>query len=72
MQRAVWTAAEVLSNFQDDVESFELEMGGGGDFELTVDGRLAYSKREAGRYPELKELMTLVADAIDVRAEAAG
>ena len=71
MQRAVWTAAEVLSNFQDDIESFELEMGGGGDFELTVDGRLAYSKREAGRYPELKELMTLVADAIVVRAAAA-
>ncbi len=71
MQRAVWTAAEVLSNFQDDIESFELEMGGSGDFELTVDGQLAYSKREAGRYPELKELMTLVAAAIDVRAAAA-
>ena len=72
MQRAVWTAAEVLSNFQDDIESFELEMGGSGDFELTVDGQLAYSKREAGRYPELKEVMTLVAAAIDVRAAAAG
>ena len=71
MQRAVWTAAEVLSNFQDDIESFELEMGGSGDFELTVDGQLAYSKREAGRYPELKEVMTLVAAAIDVRAAAA-
>ncbi len=71
MQRAVWTAAEVLSNFQDDIESFELEMGGSGDFELTVDGQLAYSKREAGRDPELKELMTLVAAAIDVRAAAA-
>ena len=71
MQRAVWTAAEVLSNFQDDIESFELEMGGSGDFELTVDGHLAYSKREAGRYPELKEVMTLVAAAIDVRAAAA-
>ena len=72
MQRAVWTAAEVLSNFQDDIESFKLEMGGSGDFELTVDGQLAYSKREAGRYPELKEVMTLVAAAIDVRAAAAG
>ncbi len=71
MQRAVWTAAEVLSNFQDDVESFELEMGGGGDFELTVDGRLVYSKREQGSYPELRELLTLVAEAIDVRAAAA-
>jgi len=71
MQRAVWTAAEVLSNFQDDIESFELEMGGSGDFELTVDGQLAYSKREAGRYPELKEVMTLVAAAIDVRAAVA-
>lgn len=71
MQRAVWTAAEVLSNFQDDVESFELEMGGGGDFELTVDGRIVYSKREQGSYPELRELLTLVAEAIDVRAAAA-
>ena len=71
MQRAVWTVAEVLSNFQDDIESFELEMGGSGDFELTVDGQLTYSKREAGRYPELKEVMTLVAAAIDVRAAAA-
>lgn len=71
MQRAVWTAAEVLSNFQDDVESFELEMGGSGDFELTVDGRLVYSKREQGSYPELRELLTLVAEAIDVRAAAA-
>ncbi len=71
MQRAVGTAAEVLSNFQDDIESFELEMGGGGDFELTVDGRLAYSKRDAGRYPEMRELMTLVAEAIDVKAATA-
>ena len=45
MQRAVWTAAEILSNYQEDIESFHLEMGGSGDFEFSIDGSLAYSKR---------------------------
>ena len=71
MQRAVWTAAELLSGFQEYIESFDLEMGGGGDFELSIDGELAYSKRATGEYPELKVLKQAVADAVDARAEAA-
>jgi selenoprotein W-related protein len=68
MQRAVWTAAEILGSYQEEVEHFDLEMGGGGDFEFSIDGKLAYSKRETGEYPEMKTLKQAVVEAIDARA----
>ncbi|HJM88092.1 MAG TPA: Rdx family protein [Dehalococcoidia bacterium] len=60
MQRAVWTAAEILAEYQPDIERFDLEMGGGGDFEFWINDELAYSKRETGTYPEMGELKTAV------------
>ena len=68
MQRAVWTAAEILSNYQEDIESFELETGSGGDFEFSIDGELAYSKRETGEYPDVKALKQAIVDALEARA----
>ena len=70
MQRATWTAAEILSEYQHDIESFELEMGSGGDFEFTVDGELVYSKQATGEYPEMKDLKMAVVSAIGARATA--
>jgi len=34
-----------------------LRRSGGGVFEITVDGRLAYSKRATGRFPTDEELL---------------
>ena len=68
MQRAVWTAAEILGSYQQEVEQFELEMGGSGDFEFSIDGKLVYSKRESGQYPEMRTLKQAVVEAIDARA----
>jgi selenoprotein W-related protein len=51
----------VLTAFEDYIQSFELVPGSGGDFEFTVEGELAYSKRKTGRYPELSELKEAVA-----------
>lgn len=70
MQRATWTAAEILSEYQHDVESFELEMGGGGDFEFTIDDQPIYSKRATGEYPDIKLLKQAVVEAIGARATA--
>ena len=67
MQRAVWTAAEILSNYQEDIESFELETGSGGDFEFSIDGELVYSKQETGEYPPLDTLKQAVVAAIEAR-----
>jgi selenoprotein W-related protein len=68
MQRAAWTAAEILTEYQHDVESFELEMGSGGDFEFTLDGELIYSKQATGEYPDMKILKQAVVNAIEARA----
>ncbi len=71
MQRAVWTAAEILSEYQSDIESFEFEMGSGGDFEFSIDGALVYSKQATSEYPEMKALKQAVVSAIDAKAGAA-
>lgn len=34
--------------------------GGGGEFEIVVDGELVFSKRETGRFPEDGEALDLV------------
>jgi selT/selW/selH-like putative selenoprotein len=39
----------------------ELVKGSGGVFEITVDGRLAFSKKQTGRFPTDQELDALVA-----------
>ena len=65
MQRAVWTAAEILADYQERIASFDLEPGSGGEFEFTIDGALAYSKRETKAFPELEVLKKAVVDALD-------
>ncbi len=34
-----------------------LEKGSGGVFDVTVDGRLVFSKHQAGRFPEVEEVL---------------
>ena len=41
------------------VEEVELVKGVGGVFEITVDGRLAFSKKQLGRFPEDAEIDAL-------------
>ena len=36
----------------------ELVKGSGGVFEVVVDGKLIYSKKETGRFPEHKEVLS--------------
>ena len=44
----------------EDFTSFELEPAGGGCFELTVDGKLVYSKLETGEFPNEFDLVSEV------------
>jgi selT/selW/selH-like putative selenoprotein len=34
---------------------------GGGVFEITIDGKLAFSKKKTGRFPEEHEVKALIA-----------
>jgi len=34
--------------------------GGGGEFEVTVDGKLVFSKKKAGRFPDAEEVLAQI------------
>ena len=46
----------MIDRYQAEVE---LVKGAGGVFEITVDGRLAYSKKATGRFPTDEEIDAL-------------
>jgi selenoprotein W-related protein len=62
--RAAWMAQELLSTFEGDVDAVTLRPGNGGRFEILVDGALVWSRKGAGRFPEITELKQLVRDRI--------
>lgn len=67
--RAGWLAQELLFSLGDAVGEVALVPGEGGVFEVRLDGELLFSRAEAGRFPESKELKQLVRDRIDPQRE---
>ena len=56
---------ELLSTFAEELRSVSLIPDDtGGVFEVRLDGRLIWSRKEHGRFPEIKELKQLVRDEI--------
>lgn len=51
----------LLREFKQDIESFTLIPAGGGRFEVTIDGELAFSKLKESRFPEYDEIQPEVA-----------
>ncbi len=65
MLRAAWLAQELLTTFEDDLYSVALRPGTGGIFEIHLDQQLIFSRKQAGRFPESKEVKQLIRDQID-------
>jgi selenoprotein W-related protein len=63
--RAAWLAQELLSTFEQDLDSVALKPGTGGVFNITLNQNLIFSRKVAGRFPEAKEIKQLVRDSID-------
>jgi selenoprotein W-related protein len=63
--RAAWLAQELLTTFESDIGRMSLVPGNGGIFEVRLNGETIFSRKEAGRFPESKELKQLVRDRID-------
>ena len=63
--RAGWMAQELLTTFVDDLAEVALVPGTGGVFDIRLDGELLFSRKDAGRFPEAKEVKQLVRDKID-------
>jgi selenoprotein W-related protein len=62
--RAGWLAQELLMTFADDLGEVALIPGTGGIFEIRLDGKLLFSRKSAGRFPESREIKQLVRDII--------
>jgi selenoprotein W-related protein len=63
--RAGWTAQELLSTFAAELGSVTLIPDDtGGVFEVKLDGKLIWSRKDQGRFPEMKELKQLVRDEV--------
>ncbi len=54
--RAAWLAQEVLSAGEGDLAGLILVPGRGGVFDVRIDGELVFSQKEAGRFPEPREI----------------
>ena len=62
--RAAWMAQELLTTFEQELGSVALAPATGGVFEVAVDGHTIWSRKEAGRFPDVKELKQLVRDRV--------
>jgi selenoprotein W-related protein len=60
--RAGWMAQEILTTFADELGEVALIPGTGGIFEVRVNGATIFSKKQAGHFPESKELKQLIRD----------
>jgi selenoprotein W-related protein len=62
--RSTWMAQEILTTFDGDIAELSLLPGSGGIFEIIANGTVIWSRKEQGRFPEIKELKKGVRDAI--------
>lgn len=62
--RAAWMAQELLTTFEGEITALTLRPGTGGVFEVRVNDALVWSRADAGRFPEMKELKQLVRDQV--------
>ena len=53
--------AELLKDYEADIEAIEIIPSDGGRFEVTVNGDLIYSKLKTGRHTDAGEIRRLMA-----------
>ncbi|RDC66371.1 SelT/SelW/SelH family protein [Adhaeribacter pallidiroseus] len=62
--RAAWLAQEVLTTFELEMGEVALVPGTGGVLDIRLNDELIFSRKEAGRFPEAKEVKQLIRDMI--------
>ena len=62
--RAAWMAQELLTTFEKEIGEVALIPATGGNLDIRVDGNLIFSRKDEGRFPEMKELKQLIRDRI--------
>jgi selenoprotein W-related protein len=62
--RAAWLAQELLTTFETELAEVALVPGTGGVLDVRLDGELIFSRKQAERFPESKELKQAIRDRI--------
>jgi selenoprotein W-related protein len=62
--RASWMAQEMLTTFSEELGEVVLVPGTGGVFEIRLDGELLWSRKDRGRFPEMREIKQMVRDRV--------
>ncbi|MEM9337326.1 MAG: SelT/SelW/SelH family protein [Bacteroidota bacterium] len=64
LMRAAWMAQELLTTFDQELSELALKPGTGGVFNVHANGKLLWSRKDEGKFPDIKELKQRVRDAI--------
>lgn len=64
MLRATWMAQELLVTFDGEITELRLRPGTGGVFNIYANDKLVFSRKEFGRFPDIKELKQIIRDNI--------
>ncbi|GAB2177622.1 Rdx family protein [Dongia sp. agr-C8] len=62
--RAAWMAQELLTTFETEIGGVTLVPGTGGIFEVRSGGKLLWSRKAEGRFPDIKLLKQIVRDVV--------
>ena len=62
--RAAWMQQELLTTFQDELTEVALRPGTGGVYDIHLNGELVWSRKQEGRFPDIKELKQKVRDMV--------
>ncbi len=62
--RSSWMAQEILSAFSEEISELSLVPGSGGVFEIKLNQELIWSRKNEGRFPDIKELKRLIRDQV--------
>jgi selenoprotein W-related protein len=66
MLRAAYMAQELLTTFTEDIKSVSLQPAEiNGRFTIYINGEKIFDRKEAGHFPEIKELKQLVRDIVN-------
>jgi len=53
-------ASDLLEKFGSAITELKLIPSGGGVYEIQKNGKLVFSKKQLGRFPELEEILQLI------------
>lgn len=64
MSKAASLAEELLKEYHEKISDFTIVPSTGGVFEVTLDNKLIFSKKELNRFPEPEEVKNLLANTL--------